>query len=821
MLLVLSSTWLSKISKSNKGLYSLYVHKAIAFGVAGQTVFETYAPPRRVTYFMNVFTKAHIIGQMEVGKDSEDNLDYPTSNSVNLIRLTNNILWSRHMMSKVGLTMPETVGFVFDADMIYSNDVSDVRIVHVDRKKTDLKNIVSAEISTFLQSCVQNEVTMIVVKTSGVMWRDNSSLTLFSCSDLEGIINKVIGLFVLISPGDAVLVETYIETINSDKVTNVPRWPSTKNCAIRMRSILICGIYRGKGPVKDDDTICQPLNVTLNGYGLFDESEIERFEKDVMEKSTHVLDSIMSYESELSTSERGGILAETDVIGIEFVIIRRNGALTPVGIAVDSHKCIDECQMFENLYPKTKGMSVGLLVETMILRSQKCIMVGKRVLVIGAGGFSRQFIWTAAKEMGIQVVLLDPDPNHCTKDKVDEFIHVDFSDHTQDDQHAMKIYKHIENRQIKVNGCVTFVEDYVPLSAMCCDLPHLPVRNLMTKDRATVKGALTAKSKSATLAILREKTATLPNWPKTCLYTSWFSPLKSQDDIEKVKQVGMFPLIMKLEYGYCAVGTTLVRNAEEMKDRYKEIRDVLQETKDFVGIGLGHGNTMMAMEYLVGTEHDVDVIFHERKLVAAFVSDNGPTRDKTFTETAACMPSVLPYEKQRQLIVAAYQCCKAIDLSNRVFNVEFMMEQTGPKLLEINGRMGGSDLREWIRKVYGTDMLLSAFEVSCGVKPYVHDPIPMGQMTGIIGIPSLHGHILKDQSYASKWKELEAAGNFNPFEKHAEIGAGGFEVPFANITVMEKDLPSARQKLMAIAKDLNIVHPDYDVNRYLSDFHRT
>ncbi|KAK3593501.1 hypothetical protein CHS0354_037024 [Potamilus streckersoni] len=342
MLLVLSSVWLSKKkSKSNKGLYSLNVLKAIAFGVAGQTVLETYAPPRRVTYFMNLFTNANTPGQMVAGKDIEDNLDCPTSSSVNLRRLTDNILWTHHLMSKVGLTFPETVGFVFDTDMAFSNDISGIRVVHVDNKKTNLENVVSAEVRIFLESCLQTEVTMIVVKTSGNMWRDNRSLTFHSCNDFEEITNNVLRLLAVINKGDAVLMETFIETIKPDKVAKVSRWSCAKDCAIRMRSIVSCGISLVRVHVKEDDTICQPLNVTLNGYGLFDESEIERFEKDVREKSTHVLDSIMSYESELSTSERGGLFAETDVIGIDFMITRRNSSvLTPVVIAVDSHNCI-------------------------------------------------------------------------------------------------------------------------------------------------------------------------------------------------------------------------------------------------------------------------------------------------------------------------------------------------------------------------------------------------------------------------------------------------------------------------------------------------
>ncbi|KAL3855372.1 hypothetical protein ACJMK2_014583 [Sinanodonta woodiana] len=823
MLLVLSSTWLSKKnSKSHKGLYSLYVHKAIAFGVAGQTFLETYIPPRRATYFMNFCNNVSALGQIEGVKEIEDNLDCPTSSSINLRRMTSDILWTRHLMSKIGLDFPETVGFVFGTYEAYSNDVTAIRVVHIDNKKTDLENIVNSEVTKFLQ----NKVAMVVLKTSGMMWQNKGSLTLHCSNDNEGIIKKVLELFAWINHGDAVLLETFIGTIKPAMVANGPKWSCTENSTIRMRSIvcrnhvdtpvttnLTCGIALVRDPFKEDDTICQPLNVTLIGYGVTDEAERERFEKVVREKSADVLNSIMTYESELNTLERGGLLAQTDVIGIDFVITRRNGVLIPVGIAVNSHNCIAKCKIFENLYPKMKGVSVRPLVETMITRSQKFIMVGKNILVVGAGGYSRQFIWKAAEKMGIQVVLVDSDPNHSAKNEVVEFIHVNFSDHTQDQQHAMTISKHIKDSQIKVDGCLTFVEDYVPLTAMCCELLNLP--------GATKVGALRAKHKSATLAILRERTADLPNWPKTCLYTSWFSPLRSQDDIEYVKKVGRFPLIMKLEYGFCAVGVTLVRNSEEMEDKYKEIRAILQKPEDFIGIGLGHGNTMMAMEYLVGTEHDVDVIFHEGQLVAAFISDNGPTRGKTYTETTACMPSVLPYEKQRQLIVAAYQCCREIGLKNGVFNVEFMMEQTGPKLVEINGRMGGLYLRDWIRKVYGTDLLLSAFEIACGIKPYVPDTIPMGQMMGIMCIPSLHNHILKDPAYASKWKQLEATCNFNLFEKHADVGAGGFEFPFANIAVMEKDLPTARQKLMAIAKDMNIVHPEYDVERFLSDFQRT
>lgn len=150
------------------------------------------------------------------------------------------------------------------------------------------------------------------------------------------------------------------------------------------------------------------------------------------------------------------------------------------------------------------------------------------------------------------------------------------------------------------------------------------------------------------------------------------------------------------------------------------------------------------MKYLEGTEHDIDVVLFNRKLVAAFVSDNAPTKKGFFTETAACMPSCLPNNKIEQLITAAYQCCTEIGLVSGVFNVEMKMTPTGPKLIEINARMGGYYLRDWIKEIYGVDLIRCVFMIACGIKPLIHNPTPRFQMMGVICVPSVHAPIFKD-----------------------------------------------------------------------------
>jgi phosphoribosylamine-glycine ligase len=50
---------------------------------------------------------------------------------------------------------------------------------------------------------------------------------------------------------------------------------------------------------------------------------------------------------------------------------------------------------------------------------------------------------------------------------------------------------------------------------------------------------------------------------------------------------------------------------------------------------------------------------------------------------------------------------RRLEVSVGVFNVEMKMTKTGPNLIEINARMGGFYLRNWILTCYGIALLLS------------------------------------------------------------------------------------------------------------------
>jgi len=158
----------------------------------------------------------------------------------------------------------------------------------------------------------------------------------------------------------------------------------------------------------------------------------------------------------------------------------------------------------------------------------------------------------------------------------------------------------------------------------------------------------------------------IPHWPRTCLYVADAEMIRSKSDCAEVATKIGFPSILKLAHGSSGVGVTLLTSLTDLQNKTEYIFENLDKEDDFPGIGLGFDNSMVLTKFHEGSEHDVDVVIFKRKLVGAFISDNGPTNKPYFTETAALMPSVLPSDKQSQLVAAAFQCCTEIGQCIRV-----------------------------------------------------------------------------------------------------------------------------------------------------------
>lgn len=414
-------------------------------------------------------------------------------------------------------------------------------------------------------------------------------------------------------------------------------------------------------------------------------------------------------------------------------------------------------------------------------------------------------------ELPSQVILLDTVPEESAPE-VSKYIQYDASDHTLDDQHADNIIQILKDQDINIDGCCTFWEDCGPLAAIISEKLDLY--------GAGVKGAKAAKKKSKTHQVLSLRTGDIPHFPRTYLYTEKSIHVEDETDLPgAVEQIGL-PCMLKLEYGSSAVGVKLCHDLAECTKIFNGLRDHLTCEADHPGIGLGYGNSMVVMKVIKGTEHDVDLVIFERKLLAAYVSDNGPTRPGSFTETAACMPSCLRQDKLGQLITAAYQCCTEIGLENGVFNVEMKMTPTGPKLIEINARMGGFYNRHWILKCYGVDMVRYAFMIACGIKPIPPKNPPSCQIMGVMCVPSMHASAYNSQKFIDAVKELQRADDaiYTLIEDDLSYATAKTEEPICNVAICADNMAAAKSKLLSLCERMGITTEEYDVPHYVSQF---
>ncbi|XP_045414299.1 carnosine synthase 1 isoform X3 [Lemur catta] len=405
--------------------------------------------------------------------------------------------------------------------------------------------------------------------------------------------------------------------------------------------------------------------------------------------------------------------------------------------------------------------------------------------------------------------LVESDPNHFASQLVQTFIHFDLTEHQRDEENARLLAELVRARGLQLDGCFSYWDDCLVLTALLCQELGLPCN-----PPAAMR---LAKQKSCTQLHLLHCHG--PPWPAPSLHAVPCCPLESEADVARAVHQVPLPGVMKLEFGAGAVGVRLVEDAPQCHEHFSRIARDLQGEADHPGIGLGWGNAMLLMEFVEGTEHDVDLVLFGGRLLAAFVSDNGPTRLPGFTETAACMPTGLAPEQEAQMVQAAFRCCLGCGLLDGVFNVELKLTGAGPRLIEINPRMGGFYLRDWILELYGVDLLLAAAMVACGLRPALPThPRARGHLVGVMCLVSQHLQALSSTASRETLQALHDRGLLRLNLLEEALVPGEYEEPYCSVACAGPSPTEARLRLLGLCQGLGIDGPNYPVAHFLSHF---
>ncbi|KAJ8301637.1 hypothetical protein KUTeg_020624 [Tegillarca granosa] len=219
----------------------------------------------------------------------------------------------------------------------------------------------------------------------------------------------------------------------------------------------------------------------------------------------------------------------------------------------------------------------------------------------------------------MNVIYTDTDKDANARNDAAHFIHLDLSDHTQDESNADIVLNVLKSSGIQIDGCLTFNDDFVVLVAL--------ISTKLGLTGAGVEGAKITKSKHDTYAYLRQE----PDILDTCHFVADSHRICNKNDILSVIQKIKLPAIIKTEYGSDAYGVSMVTNKEECLNVFEKLQCLYnspagRDPSIQYAFGTSHGRSVVLMEHIGGTEHDVNIIMFKGILIDAFITDNGPTR---------------------------------------------------------------------------------------------------------------------------------------------------------------------------------------------------
>ncbi|XP_062460811.1 carnosine synthase 1 [Pezoporus occidentalis] len=828
MVLCLSPSWATRVpSSSSPGSFSLLLTRGVSFGAGGRSALESFSPPRRAHYVLGAYGRwgAERRWVPELTRD----LDCPTAGTEPLCRRLEDPVLGRWVLAeRAGLAVPPCVAFVGaaapGAELPEGMRGTRVRLVRVRGGPEERERTVREELRAFLDGADMERYREVWVRPAGWRWRGPGPRSTHGKAAGPAVAGAVGARLRALRDDDGVLVEALVPPARVPAApprSPAPRLPlALRICTLVCRSWgdrpqlcqVSCSVGHAEAPVHHGAALPQGLDSSLRHWGVAAPEQRQALATRLREAAEAAMAAVLAVEAELSPEQRGGARAHTDIMGVDFLLACVDDALELVALSTNSQRCLETCLLAEAMgraVGQPHGDTARLLAEAMLHRAQRRLVEGKDILLIGAGGVSKSFVWDAARHYGLRIHLVESDPEHFAAGLVESFLPYDSREHRRDEEHAERVAELLRSRGLQPHACLSYWDDCVVLAALVCER-----LGLRCSPAAAVR---VAKHKSRTQQHLRSCSR---GRPAPAAFAVPCCRLQSHGDVERAAAAVPFPAVAKLEFGAGGVGVKLVENPEQCHEHAARLWRDLREDSDHPGIGLGWGNAMLLMEYVPGTEHDVDLVLFEGRLMGAWVSDNGPTRLPACLETAACLPSCLPPDRQAQLVRAALQCCLACGLRDGVFNVELKLGPAGPRLLEINPRMGGFYLRDWIREVYGADLLLAAVLVALGLPPVLPArPAPRTHLAGVMCLGSEHGAVLGAGGALRALRELQSRGLVRLNRLFEETAADGdYEEPCLSVACAAETRAEACARLLTLCQALGIDSPRYPVEHFLSHF---
>jgi biotin carboxylase len=327
--------------------------------------------------------------------------------------------------------------------------------------------------------------------------------------------------------------------------------------------------------------------------------------------------------------------------------------------------------------------------------SSAALLAGKRILIVQAGPEWKRPLYEKMRALGIRLTVLDG-PGHWARELVaagvaEQVIEVS---QTPVETYHERALAAVRRSGLEFDGVTTFLEFGLPLTAHLAEALGLPGHS----PRAVARSRNKVETRVACRA------AGIP--------TPRFARIRRPEDLEGAARLVGFPAILKPISGAGSARVYRIEGEAELRASHRQIcaeaaSDARPAESNSGGLdellACFSGVEMVLEEYLEGEEFDVDCLLSRRELVYAAVTRDLP--QPQYQETGSQMPPPFPQAVQRELTELARRVLVALGYSDGVYHVELKYTPSGPRLIEVNARLGGGPMYLMNKLVWGVDLV--------------------------------------------------------------------------------------------------------------------
>jgi biotin carboxylase len=171
-----------------------------------------------------------------------------------------------------------------------------------------------------------------------------------------------------------------------------------------------------------------------------------------------------------------------------------------------------------------------------------------------------------------------------------------------------------------------------------------------------------------------------------------------------------YPVVLKPRAMAASLGVVRVDTPEELAERFTFARDTHIP-------GAWHYDVVLVEEYATGPEISVDAAVHRGTVYPMFVARKEVGYPPYFEEVGHVVDAADPLLADPALLRVVQETHTALGFTDGMTHTEMKLTPTGPKIIEVNARLGGDLIPYLGLRASGMDPGLAAAAVSCGQPP--------------------------------------------------------------------------------------------------------